>query len=210
MRSRTDDLFISHPSWTSAISLKHSEHEESRALKGQCQERQRTQINIHGSRSINFAEGPPPSTYKGRREIPACGVKNRRHISRCPGLPHIEFWPFWGSLFSRCFYPIMNFGHFWAALSKMSLNFQIFGPASSPHTVSIVFCVFLLCLPLVSCFGLGCVSLSHGGPCSLHVVLGLAWLPLPMVTGFFEIAQSYQHRTVKKTKKTKHRRKPKR
>ena len=45
-------------------------------------------------------------------------------------------------------------------------------------------------------------SLSHGGPCSLHVVLGLAWLPLPTVTGFFEIAQSFQHRTVKKTKKT--------
>ena len=41
---------------------------------------------------------------------------------------------------------------------------------------------------------------------SLHVVLGLAWLPLPMVTRFFEIAQSYQHRTVKKTKHTKHRR----
>ena len=39
-------------------------------------------------------------------------------------LPHPKFWPF-----------------FWAALSKMSLNFQIFGPVSSPHTVSIVSCV---------------------------------------------------------------------
>ena len=62
-----------------------------------------------------------------------------RHIYRCPVLPHIEFWPFLG----RPPKDVLEF-------------FQIFGPASSPHTVSILWCL-PLCLPLVSCFGLGCV-----------------------------------------------------
>ena len=101
-------------------------------------------------------------------------------------LPHQKFWPFSGR-----------------PLKDVLECFQIFGPASSPHTVFIISCVFLLSLALVL------AAFFVSGPCSLHVLLSLAWLPLPMVTGFFEIAQSYQHRTAKKTKKTKHRRKPK-
>ena len=96
------------------------------------------------------------------------------------------------------FYPTRNFGHFWAALSKMSLNFSKFLGRLRRHTVSVSSSVSSSCLLLWPWLR----SLSHGGPCSLHVVLGLAWLPPPMVTGFFEIAQSFQHRTVKKTKKT--------
>ena len=135
-------------------------------------------------------------------------------------LPHPKFWPILGRspLFQLLealfwpkgrptilnFYPTRKFGHFWAALSKMSLNFSKFLGRLRRHTqcpLSLV-CFFLFTL------GPWLRSLSHGGPCSLHVVLGLAWLPLPLVTGFFEIAQSFRHRTAKKTKKTKHRRKP--
>ena len=46
-------------------------------------------------------------------------------------LPHPKFWPFFG----RPLKEVLDF-------------FQIFGPASSPHTVSIVSCVFLLSLAL--------------------------------------------------------------
>ena len=50
------------------------------------------------------------------------------------------------------FHPTQNFGHFWAAFSLMSLIFfQIFGPASSPHTV--VHCLLSSsCLLLWPCF----------------------------------------------------------
>ena len=103
------------------------------------------------------------------------------------------------------FYPTRNVGHFWAALSKMSLNFSKFLGQLRRHTQ----CPSLVSSSVSSsCLLLWPWLRSVSGPCSLHVVLGLAWLPPPMVTGFFEIAQSYQHRTVKKTKKTKHRRKP--
>ena len=37
-------------------------------------------------------------------------------------LPHIECWPFWGPLFSRCCYPITNFGHFWAPSSPLTFH----------------------------------------------------------------------------------------
>ena len=30
-------------------------------------------------------------------------------------VPHNEFWPFLGPLFSRCFHTMMNFGHFLAS-----------------------------------------------------------------------------------------------
>ena len=77
-------------------------------------------------------------------------------------VPHNEFWPilgrsplsqlletlFWSKRRPKIlnFYPTRNFGHFWAALSKMSLNFSKF--LGRLHTVSIVSCVFLLSLPL--------------------------------------------------------------
>ena len=99
------------------------------------------------------------------------------------------------------FYPTRNFGHFWAALSKMSLNFSKFLGRFRRHTQ----CPFSLVSSSVSS---SCLllwpwlrSLSHGGPCSLHVVLGLAWLPLPMVTGFFEIAQSWNTEQSRKRRK---------
>ena len=90
-----------------------------------------------------------------------------RHILWCPVLPHNEFWPFLSPLpfFKNPtssavfwpkrptilnFYPTRNFGHFLGRLLKDVLEcFQICGPASSPHTVSIVSCVFL-CVFLLS------------------------------------------------------------
>ena len=138
--------------------------------------------------------------------------------------PILNFGLFWAPLFSRCFYPIMNFGHFWtppffkisgfyptrnfghfwAAFSKMSLHFSKFLGRLRRHTqcpFSRVFlCVFLLSLALaLVAFFVSRRTLL------LHVVLVLAWLLLPIFTGLFEIAQSFQHRRVKKTKK---RRKP--
>ena len=62
-------------------------------------------------------------------------------------LPHPKFfWPILGRSplpSSRCpgFTPPEILAIFGPPLSKMSLNFQIFGPVSSPHTVSIVSCV---------------------------------------------------------------------
>ena len=50
-----------------------------------------------------FLRRPPPSERRGE------------HIYRCAVLPHTEFWPFWGPLFSRCFHSLMNFGQFGAS-----------------------------------------------------------------------------------------------
>ena len=120
-------------------------------------------------------------------------------------LHHIEFWLFLGRipLFQLLdalfwpkrrptilnFYPTRNFGHFWAALSKMSLNFSKFLGRLRRHTQCPLF--FVSSSVSSSCLLLWpwLRSLSHGAPCLLHVMLGLAWLPPPMVTGFFEIAE---------------------
>ena len=132
------------------------------------------------------------------------------------GLPHIEFWPFLGlphstrffrqfwadELFQLLeallwpkrrpkilnFYPTRNFGHFWAALSKMFLNYSKFLGRLRRHTqcplslVSSSVCCFLarslsslfLCVLGVwgfrgsgvlgfRCLGFGCLGFGCSG-----------------------------------------------
>ena len=119
------------------------------------------------------------TTTSSTRELKG---KSDGHSHAIPGIfkdvrfyPILNFGLFWAPLFSRCFHPIMNFGHFWAppffkmsgfyptrnfghfwaALLKMSLNFPNFW-AGFIATHHCLLCL-PLCLPLVSCFGLGCV-----------------------------------------------------
>ena len=107
------------------------------------------------------------------------------------------------------FYPTRNFGHFWAALSKMSLNFSKFLGRLRPRTQ----CPYTQCpLSIVSSsVSSSCLllwpwlrSLSHGG--LVRCMLCSVWHGCLHQWSLDSL--SYQHRTVKKTKKTKLRRKP--
>ena len=81
----------------------------------------------------------PPEILANFGPIPTFTAVRSTFLAEDPPLsPSPKFWPFLGR-----------------PLKDVLEIFQIFGPASSPHTVSIVSCVFL-CV-FLSCFRLGCV-----------------------------------------------------
>ena len=73
---------------------------------------------LDNSRSTHADTSPGMSQRQGvsQREDPELGLA----IAQLGIFKDVRFYPilnfglFWAPLFSRCFYPIMNFGHFWA------------------------------------------------------------------------------------------------
>ena len=123
----------------------------------------------------------------------------------CPVLPHIEFWPFLGpSLLQNV--RVLPHPKFWPFLGRPLKNVLDFFPNLwagfvATHNVHCLLCL-PLCLPLVSCFGLGCVLSQDAARCARF---GMA----ASTNGHSILWDCRAINTeVKKIKKTKHRRKP--